>query len=447
MEPTVLTPVELSKQLKSFQGDMQNEVKKLLAEGASETGEMVTTLKGQITNMQLYVDNAIAQIKQFEASRIPGLAGSPEAKKFDFGALVKHARAVAGGSGYAQTEKEAAHELSIIAEGMKTRDASATDGAAGGYLIPQEIADDVITLAIARTPIMNLGTTVIKNLTADLGINKVTGRPAGWWVGENSAPTKEDTTFGQAWLRPKKAAAFSKVSNRLIYQSKGVADQIIRREISTAMGLQVNQGITSGIGGQYQPKGILNQSGFTATTVVCQNSAGTTTNGGRFRATDAAEMEMDLDVANELFDGGKYAYLFRPEVKSGMKRERVTMYNGAAADTGLPVDIMNPLMSDKQLKEYLGYEFATTTQITKNLTKGSSSTLSSVVFGNWEYFYVGMWRDFVMKVSEHASDAGGRSAFTEDQLYIVCFQECDCEVVRPTAFTKCVDAETLKANW
>jgi hypothetical protein len=202
-----------------------------------------------------------------------------------------------------------------------------------------------------------------------------------------------------------------------------------------------NEGLTVGTGTEYQPKGILNQPDTTSSTVSLGN------NGGRFRVTDAARMEMDIDVANELIDNGKFGYLMRPEVKSGMKRERVVMYNGATADLGLPVDVMNPLMSDARLRDILGYDFKTTTQVPKDNVVGTSSTCSKVAFGNWEFFYVGMWRDFVIKVSEHASDAGGKSAFTEDQLYVVAFQEIDCELVRPTAMTIAAGAECLESKW
>lgn len=445
MEPTVLTLPELKSQMTKFQTELEGKVKELVGAGATETNAQVVSLKSEIGDMKKYVDGVVEQIKQTEAGRIPGL--KEEAKNFDFGMAVRLLHAEKTNSGVTAAHKECGLEREIMRAAAQKRDATGADGAYGEYLIPQEIADDVITLAMARTPILQMGTTVLKGLTADLAINRVAGRPTGYWVGENAAPTKEDTIFGQTWLRPKKAGAFSKVSNRLIYQSRGVADMIIRRELATAMGLQINQGLTSGLGTSFQPKGIFNQPNFTTTTVTCVDSASVSTDGGRFRATDAAEMEMDLDVANELVDGGKFGYLMRPEVKSGLKRERVIMYSGGAEATGLPADIMNPLMSDARLREVLGYDFKTSTQVPKNLTKGSSTTLSSVVFGNWEYFYVGMWRDFVMKVSEHASDAGGKSAFTEDQLYIVCFQEIDCEVVRPTAFTKIVDAETLKANW
>lgn len=439
-EPKILTLDELKAQGKELQTQIETRVKELITAGSAEAQTKVAALEEAIKKNGDYMARLEEQIKQQQASALPGL--KDEKVKFDMGMFVKALYMEKQGASQEKAWKDAGVEKEAVEQYMKRRDASGSDGTLGGYLIPQEIADEVISLAIARTPILQMGVTILPNLTADLAINRVTGRPTGYWVGENTAPTKSETTFGQTWLRPKKVGAFSKISNRLIYQSRGVADKVIRQELSIAMSLKMNEGFTFGTGSAYQPKGILNQPNTTASSVVLG-----TGNGGRFRVTDAAAMEMDLDVANELVDGGKFGFLFRPEVKSGMKRERVVMYNGASANAGLPVDVMNPLMSDARLREVLGYDFKTTTQVPKTDAVGTSSTCSKVAFGNWEYFYIGMWRDFVIKVSEHASDAGGKSAFTEDQLYVVAFQEVDCELVRPSAFTIASGAETLQANW
>lgn len=439
MPPTVLTLEDLTSQIKGFQSEVQNQVRDLLKNGASETDAKVKALADEQKKMNDYLAKVEDQIKQYRASAVPGLGDQHKKTPFDLGMFVKalYLQKI----GESDPWKDAGFEKEAIDEYMKKRDANAAGGAAGAYLIPQEISGEVVSLAIARTPILNMGTTIIPNLTADLGLNRVTGRPTGYWVGENSAPTKDETTFGQVWMRPKKVGAFTKISNRLIYQSRGVADKVIRSELSIAMSLKMNEGLTVGKGTEYQPKGIFMQPNTTASSIDYGTS------GKRFRMTDLATMEMDLDVANELIDNGKFGYLFRPEVKAGIKQERVVMYSGATADAGLPVDVMNPLMSNARIKEMLGYDFKTTTQIGKTEALGTSTTCSKVAFGNWEFFYVGMWRDLVIKVSEHASDAGGKSAFTEDQLYVVAFQEIDCELIRPTAFTIQTGAETLKSKW
>ena len=58
-----------------------------------------------------------------------------------------------------------------------------------------------------------------------------------------------------------------------------------------------------------------------------------------------------------------------------------------------------------------------------------------------------MWRDLIIKVSDVASDGSTGSAFLDDQIYIVLFQEFDTALMRETAMTQAKGAETTKANW
>jgi hypothetical protein len=102
-------------------------------------------------------------------------------------------------------------------------------------------------------------------------------------------------------------------------------------------------------------------------------------------------------------------------------------------------------MTNEMLNSML-YPIGVTTQVEK-YTVGTSTTSTKVLFGNMRYFYVGMWRDLVIKVSDVAGDGSTGSAFTEDQLYVVAFQECDSQMVRPTAITIAGGAETLKSSW
>jgi hypothetical protein len=100
-------------------------------------------------------------------------------------------------------------------------------------------------------------------------------------------------------------------------------------------------------------------------------------------------------------------------------------------------------LNNKVLEDQLGVKLGTSTL----LSMDSGATTSKVICGNWKYFYIGLWRDFVMKVSDVAGDGGTGSAFLEDQMYIVAFQEFDCSVMRGSAFTIASGAETKESSW
>ena len=173
-----------------------------------------------------------------------------------------------------------------------------------------------------------------------------------------------------------------------------------------------------------------------------------TTGGGRFKIDDANLMIDDIESADEASTpGAKMGFLMHPRVKNGMKRERVQFYSGQAASAGMPILPMNLLMTDKVLSDQLGQKIACTTLVPFNETVGTSTTCSRVTYGNWDLFWMGMWRDLIIKVSDVASDGSTGSAFLDDQIYIVLFQEFDTALMRETAMTQATGAETTKANW
>jgi len=177
------------------------------------------------------------------------------------------------------------------------------------------------------------------------------------------------------------------------------------------------------------------------TTISDQEDDGT-----RFNIDKAASMLQALDVANEIKDASKLAFLMRPEVLGGLRRERIPQFSGQAVGSGMPLSMANILMSNEDLAKILGYPLASTTQLSKVVECGTSATCSEVICGAWEQFYVGIWRDLEISVSEHAT-INDQSIFLSDQFAIKATQMIDSNVGRATAFAKVSDAETDSAEW
>jgi len=321
------------------------------------------------------------------------------------------------------------------------KDAVSGDGTAGGYLVPEEAKGDLIQLTLAKMPIMSMGVTQFTGLRGDLPIPKLTARPTAYMVGETEAPSKSDTTFGEIVLRAHKVAAFTKLSRRLAYQTQGNAEMIIKEALSDAMALKMNSQLIDGNGADRNVLGLRNQiGGMTLTDAIG-------TNGGRFRIDKASEMVENLDEADEYNDAGNYGWLMRPRVLGGMKRERIVQYSGGTEAEGQPILADSLLINTSVLEDKLGHMLRTTTQISATESKGTSDTCSYTYFGNWKQFYVGLWRDMELRVSDIASDNSGNSAFLNDQVFLVSFQEFDCNIGRASAFTYVPDCENTVANW
>lgn len=329
---------------------------------------------------------------------------------------------------------ECGFEKEVIEQAAKLRSNNAQTGEAGGLLIPDEVTSEIIDLAMSQTPVMQMGPTVMSGLRGELPIPKVTGRPQMFWVGEEEAPTETQTNFGEIVLRPKTAAAFTKVSRRLLWQTANTAERVIREELVKAFRLGLDTAFLKGAGSDKEPKGVVNFDNLTTTAAI---DAGV---GGRFRIDKASEMAMNIDVANML--RGNLGYVMRPEVLSYMLRERVLQFTGQDEATAQPIDPNAVLMSHKQLEQVLGYKVATTTLLPGNLAPGGGNTSASqVIFGDWSQLVIGMWEGFEIKASDVAGNASG-SALTQRQVWITAFQGVDTGIKDESGFTVINDALT-----
>ena len=146
-----------------------------------------------------------------------------------------------------------------------------------------------------------------------------------------------------------------------------------------------------------------------------------------------------------LKSSGNFGFLMRPEVKSGMSRERVVQYSGQAAADGMPV--INPFVTDAVLEQVLrGYKIRTTTLLSGTQTQGTNSTSSTVIFGDWKQLILAFWEGFRLKTSETAGNSSG-SAMLQDELWVTAFQNVDINIKDETGFTTAAGAIADESDW
>jgi len=406
---------EIEKSLVTFKDEVLTKAK----EGVATTDELSAMEKS-------FDEKMATQLKEMgkRKASLAGLEGS-EKKEFSFAKCVN---AQING----KWADDAGYEKEVVEATAQIKSNNAQSGEAGGYLIPEEHTSELIDLAVANTPVFEMGPTVLRNLRGELPIPKTTGRPTAYWVGEEEEATESETTFGEIVLRPKTIAAFTKVSRRLMHQSSNTIEGVIRGELVKSFGLGINTALLTGSGTDKVPRGVSNFSGLTATAAIG-------TNGGRFTIDKAAEMAMNIDVANML--NGNLGYIVRPEVLSYMLRERVAQFTGQAAGTGQPISGSNIIMSHAELEATLGYKIRTTTLLDNTTVKGTGNSGSDVFFGDWSQLTVGMWEGFEIKASDVAGNASG-SAMTQRQIWITAFEGLDSNIKDETGFTTISDAMT-----
>jgi HK97 family phage major capsid protein len=381
-------------------------------------GETVTTLEQKMQASEDALTDLTTRLAEVEKVKTPRkvvLAGL-ELEKDQF-SFVRAINGIRSGNW-----DNAGFEFEVFDQTRKKAQSMGT-GTEGGYLVPANYVAELIELLRAELIIDKLGATILNNLTGSpVKFPKQTGGGTGYWTGENTAITDSSITVGELNLTPKRATALVILSNSVIKHSQPAIEAMVRRDIAQTLALLIDLGALRGSGTSNQPTGIVN------TASILTYAIGT--NGGDFDYDHFENMVYQMELNNSL--RGNVGMATHPKIVSKLKKIRIAQYSGQTAGEY----VMLP-MTDKKLAELLDYQFAKTTQLPINLTKGSSTDCAEVILGNWQELLVCDWGGLELLASKETSDA-----FAKDQTYIRAIQEVDCGLRHPESFVVCSDART-----
>lgn len=368
---------------------------------------------------------------------VPGSEEDLKRKQFDLGMAITAAKTGNwSDAGYELEHIKATHQKALKAgfqpndPSILHKDITAGTGANGGFLLSVEVDQGITPLAIASRPVLNdMGITKLTNLgVGDYHYHKQATRGTAYWIGELQAPTKSGQTFERRTLRMKKIAAYTACSNDMLRQGRGTMDAFVRKDLSDALGLGMETAALRGTGSDYQPTGLVNQSGLTTTTAIG-------TNGGQAGLRRLALLANNIDIADLL--KGNLGYVTHPRIAFQLRIQGSEAYSGQTTNTpalnaGIP-------LSNAKLEELVGYKIRTSTLLPITLVKGSSSDCTYIIFGDWSQMIMGTWGGLEIKVSSEASD-GTNNMFVQDGFFVHALQTMDIGVRDPAAFTMLSDA-------
>jgi HK97 family phage major capsid protein len=299
--------------------------------------------------------------------------------------------------------------------------------AAGGYLVAEEVADDVMRQLRARSVVMRMQPRII-GVQKELAVTSLASAATAYYVPENAHIAPSEPTFAEApLLRPRELAALVPVSNRLLRaaaEEPGI-EEVLRSDLAEILALRADLAFLQGTGG-IEPLGIRNTPGLTAGPPMGTD--------GRAPTFD----DLKLVVANLRSANAPFlhpGWIFHPRTLSSI--ERLKTANGDyLGDTGLLE--MDATGGGGTL---LGYPFQTTTQIPTNLPLGTSNDSSYLVFSSdWEEAWVGEEQSLTIELSGEATytpDGGTTwiSAFQARQHLMRATATHDFALRRPQLFT------------
>lgn len=435
--------------------DLRKELSDLLALD-SLSAEQITR-SGEITNE---VNQLTAEIDTLETAQRAAAAAAPAApvvhgtgegkeekdvrKNFSFRNLMKAALEKRNLTGLeAEMHQEAVNELrhagvatsgseylipkmvfhrGMTQKGAEKRAQSATggsNGSEGGV----NIATNVGGIIDALSPYLvlaQMGIQRFDGLVGNLVLPRNTSTPAAAWETETGSANDLSATWGKITMSPKRLAGYIPVTSQLMIQSSNDIENYIRQYLLSCMAVSLEAAAIKG-GGSNEPTGIIANSDVLVTYAGNAAAVGTNANGANQVYADWVNLMKKVMENNGTLLAPSYLTnptvlgdaMIRPKQSSGVEGNFI-VNNPALAPTGYGLNV--------------------TSNVPNNLTKGTSSDLSALIFGDFSKLAIASWGGMSILVDPYSSSLSGTTN-------IVLNSFVDVGVLQPKSFAVCKDID------
>jgi HK97 family phage major capsid protein len=189
---------------------------------------------------------------------------------------------------------------------------------------------------------------------------------SGGWTNEGSTYVVSEPQFGQIIVEPRTVAVRLQISRRLLANATPDIEREIRRHLFEALMRAVDKAALAGSGTGNEPVGLLNHPDVP---VVVGGPSGAS-------LTWDHVTQLEFEVASRNGRVESAAFVTNAEVLRKLRRtQRGTSLDYVMADS----------------TRLLGYPLRVSEHVPSNLTKGTGSNLSAIVFGDWSDYLVVLW--------------------------------------------------------
>ena len=297
---------------------------------------------------------------------------------------------------------------------LTTSTASGT-AKAGNLVATDLLAASFIDVLRNKMVLNTLGAQFLTGLNGNVAIPRKTSASSAYWVAENSAPTESTNApaFDQVTMSPKTLGAYVDISRRLMLQSSLDIENLVRNDLATSIAVAMDGAAVAGSGSN-KPTGVLNTSGIGSVTLG--------TNGAAPTWAMVVNLVKEVETDNALT--GSAAFLTNGQVKAKLS---TTSRQSSGVEGNF---ILGPDMAN-----LYGFPIYVSQQVPSNLTKGSGSSLSAMLFGVWSDLLIGQWSGIDILVDQYSGSNAGT-------VRVVAFHDCDFAVRHPESFAECNEIVT-----
>ena len=291
-------------------------------------------------------------------------------------------------------------------------------GTAPSLIGTQQMHDAFIEVLKPQVRVMELGATVLPGLVEIVSIPRQTAGCSAEWIAENSEATESAPGFDAMSLTMHQLSANTRISRRQLKQSLPAVDQILTNDLRAQIAVALDKAAIAGTGVAPEPTGILNVAG------IGDVPLGTN---GDF-VTWGRHMELVSAVESANVDPASLGFLSNLKVKGWlMSTPRIS-----GTDTMMLDPDAAATAEDLRLA---GYKARFSGNVPSDLTKGTGTDLSAMIFGAWADLLIGQWGGIDLIVDDVTEAARGN-------VRLVAHSEWDIAVRHAQSFAAIQDIET-----
>jgi HK97 family phage major capsid protein len=256
--------------------------------------------------------------------------------------------------------------------------------------------------------VQGMGATVLAGLTGPLDLPRHKASGSAHWVAEHTNTTRSDAQFDKVAMGAKTVSAEYEVSRRMLLQATQL-DSLLRADLSQLLAQALDLAAIAGTGTD-QPVGILNTAG------VFTHAGGT--NGKALDLDLAPDLIGALDAANAI---GPRGFLTNTKVRAKAMKLRDT--------TGQPYGL--PAV-------FAGEGVTFSNQVPGNLTKGTGTNLSALIYAAWADLILAYWSQVDILANPYHADVASKGG-----VLLHAFLDADVAVRHPESFAVAKDVVTV----
>jgi len=345
--------------------------------------------------------------------------------------LIKAAQQIASGRGLSGREREITEEIEHRTGsktsgfylpsngwgGVSTRAYKVGTGSLGGDLVQtNKMADMFIDVIRNQLAVTQLGARTMEGLPAgNIEIpRRTSGATAYFIAGDGDDSVTESTgSFSTLNLSPKTVGCFSKYSRLMEMQALPAVEALLRADMIETIAQKIDLTAISGSGSSNEPLGILNVTGIGSVAIA--------SNGGSASVDNLIDLKGQ--VAIDSADAATAGFLINSKIETSLSKLKDSQNNY----------LLDPYQSYLGEASLCGRRVVVSNNVPSNLTKGSGSNLSAIIYGDFSQLMIAMFSNVEVLIDPFSDFASGK-------VGIRALASFDIGVRQPSAFAAIVDA-------